>query len=174
MRPLIWTAIAALGACSPPPVAQESEQGSPPSPAATVEAVSNALPDRDESPSPRLGGDDARTLRLTDGGVLRLTISCVDGPGRLVVDAPSFTPIGSEDRFSFGIGNEPVTLVADPTRQKAGGGVTGEGPVPPNLAELFAAADQVSAHYGAQQIGSIAKPETARVDAFVAACSAMR
>ncbi|HEX8213957.1 MAG TPA: hypothetical protein VF582_00630 [Allosphingosinicella sp.] len=84
-------------------------------------------------------------------GTLRMSVVC--SGSKLVATVPSFTPIGSEDRFALAIGQEPVTLVADPTRQKAGTGVRAEGPVPDDFEALLSAADQVGALYGTQKIG---------------------
>jgi hypothetical protein len=86
-------------------------------------------------------------------GTLRMSVVCTGSPSKLVASVPSFTPIGSEDRFALAIGEEPVTLVADPTRQKAGSGVRAEGPVPDNFPALLAAAGEVGALYGTQKIG---------------------
>jgi hypothetical protein len=86
-------------------------------------------------------------------GTLRMSIVCEGSPAKLVANVPSFTPIGSEDRFALAIGQEPVTLVADPTRQRPGAGVRAQGPVPDNFPALLAAADQVGALYGTQKIG---------------------
>jgi hypothetical protein len=105
------------------------------------------------------------------GGRLLLSLFCLETPSRLAVSAPGFLPIGSEDRFSLGLGNEPVTLVADPTRQ-AKGGVTGEGAVPDNFAETLRAAAQVSALYGTQRIGPFPAPDEALKEALVQSCAA--
>ena len=106
-------------------------------------------------------------LQLIDAGKTALTIRCTNG--KLVVHAPSFTPIGSEDRFAFGLGDEPVTMVADPTRQP-GPGVTAETPVPDNLESLWRNAGQMRALYGTQQVGPIAAPPPALADPFLQSC----
>ncbi len=100
------------------------------------------------------GGDDkVATLSLLGAdGRMTMRVQCEAGPARLTVSVPSFTPIGSEDRFAFGVGSEPVTLVADPTRQQAGG-VTAEGSIPEGFAELLNRARTMSALYGTQRIG---------------------
>ena len=119
---------------SGPPVVQ---QGQPKQKAAAVEVES-------------VGGG----LRIDNpDGTLRMSIACSGSPAKLVANVPSFTPIGSEDRFALAIGQEPVTLVADPTRQKPGAGVRAEGPMLGNFSTLLAAADQVGALYGTQKIG---------------------
>lgn len=117
----------------------------------------------------RSGGGS--TLRLVNpDGSLRMSIACSGTPAKLVVSVPSFSPIGSEDRFAFAVGQEPVTLVADPTRQPAGAGVTGEGPAPANFAALFRDAQQIGALYGTQQVGPHIPPPREFVSGFLEAC----
>lgn len=115
--------------------------------------------------------DGGSTLRLVNpDGSLRMRIVCSGTPAKLVVNVPSFTPIGSEDRFAFAVGQEPVTLVADPTRQRAGTGVMAEGPVPGNFAVLFGEAQQIGALYGTQQVGPHMPPTRELVASFLKAC----
>jgi uncharacterized membrane protein len=89
-------------------------------------------------------------LRDADGGAV-FRIICADGGGRIAVNVPSFQPIGSEERLSFGSGGEVVALVADTNGDKVRGGVTGEGAVPEELAGILAG--PVSASYGSQVSG---------------------
>ncbi len=114
---------------------------------------------------------EGTALRLTaaDGSLL-LSIACLGTPAQLVVSAPGLKPIGSEDRFSLGLGEEPVTLVADPTRQGKGG-VTAEGAVPAGFDELLEEAKQVSALYGSQRIGPHPAPIEALKEALAKACA---
>lgn len=115
---------------------------------------------------------EGMALRLTGaGGGLQLSLACLAGPPRLAASAPGFTPIGSEDRFSLGVGDEPVTLVANPDGQKAGSGVTAEGPIPEGFATLIAGATRVSASYGAQQSGPHPPPPAELARRFGEACS---
>jgi hypothetical protein len=145
---------------SGPPVVQqvdEMEPVAPPTAGPAWESVAS-------------GG--ATAVRLTQlGGNVLMSIACLSGPRRLAVTVPSFTAIGSEDRFSFGIDQEPVTLVADPTEQKQPG-VTGEGAVPENFADLIDSAKRISANYGNQQAGPQPAPPEALRDALAKACSA--
>jgi hypothetical protein len=113
---------------------------------------------------------EGMSLRLVQpDGKLVLSIACLGDPKRLVATVPSFQPIASEDRFSLGIGNEPVTLVADPTRQKQPG-IIAEGAVAKDLDRLFADADQISAVYGRQQVGPHPAPDAALKEQFPEAC----
>ncbi|MFC7499074.1 hypothetical protein ACFQRC_07545 [Enterovirga sp. GCM10030262] len=95
---------------------------------------------------------------MSADGSLVLSIVCLAGPTRLAVNVPGFEPVMSEDRFAFGLGEEPVTLVANPYEQDARPGVTGEGPVPDNFEALLNAAGDVRALYGSQQTGPHAPP----------------
>lgn len=141
--------------------------------------VQQVQPDAAAGPSTRLGlgwesvaSGEGATLRLNNpDGSLRMSIACLADPGRLVVAVPSFTPIGSEDRFAFAVGNEPVTLVADPTRQRPGAGVTGEGPIPDDLASLLAGANEIGALYGTQRVGPHIPPPAELAGGFAEACA---
>jgi uncharacterized membrane protein len=95
------------------------------------------------------GAGELALLDADGGAVLR--IICPAGGGRIAVNVPSFQPIGSEERLSFGSGGEVVALVADTNGDKARGGVTGEGAVPDELGDILAG--PVSANYGSQVSG---------------------
>jgi hypothetical protein len=145
---------------SGPPVVQQVDEMEPVAPPTTGPAWES------------VASGAATAVRLTEtGGSVLMSIACLSGPRRVVVTVPSFTPIGSEDRFSFGIDQEPVTLVADPTKQKQPG-VTGEGPVPENFDDLLRSAKQISAHYGNQKAGPYPAPPEALRKALANACSA--
>jgi len=103
-------------------------------------------------------GEGAALRLMSADGSLVLSIACLAGPTRLAINVPGFEPVMSEDRFAFGLGEEPVTLVANPYEQDARPGVTGEGPVPDNFEALLNAAGDVRALYGSQQTGPHAPP----------------
>ena len=116
-------------------------------------------------------GERGTGLRLVgEGGKMAMSIFCPDGGTRLVVSVPSFKPIGSEDRFSLALGQEPVTLVADPTRQNSG--VTAEGAVPDNFSELVDKAGRIGALYGAQQMDPHPAPPKALLEKLAKECGA--
>lgn len=117
------------------------------------------------------GGGNAIRLISPDGTLL-MSVNCLAGPARLVVNVPRFTPIGSEDRFAFAFDDDPITLVADPTRQTAG--VTAEGPIPRGLAEVLERANSVTALYGTQQVGPHIPPPPELGRAFAEACDKLR
>ena len=143
---------------SGPPVAQQVEAAPPPT--------------EGSEPRPRwesiaTGEGSALRLIAADGAPM-MSIACLGAPARLVVTVPSVSSIGREDRLSLGLGQEPVTLVADPTRQK-GPGVTAEGS-PPRRA-LLEKAESVSALYGTQQVGPVPAPPKELREMLVKACT---
>jgi uncharacterized membrane protein len=97
-----------------------------------------------------------------------LSLTCPSGENRLQVNVPSFTPMGSEERLSFGSGGEVEALVADFRGDRRLGGVSAAGAVPTNLAALMGG--PVSASYGSQTSGPHSAVPTAIVASFVAAC----
>ena len=145
---------------SGPPVAQQVDAKTPTSLSAPGRAAWESAT-----------GQPGTALRYVgaDGKPL-LSLACSGSPVRLAAHVPAFSPIGSEDRFSLGLGKEPVTLVADPARQ-SGGGVTGEGPVPNEFERLLKAAGEVSAVYGSSQAGPYPPPPKALADRLAEACS---
>jgi uncharacterized membrane protein len=88
--------------------------------------------------------------------------------GQLVVNLPRATPVGSEERLSFGGGGDVVALVADPRGDASRGGVSGTGPVPAELAAMLKAGPGAS--YGATAIGPLPPVEAEMAGRFVAAC----
>ena len=174
MRLWLLFPLALIAACSPaaPERNEASERaaaGQNPLAGAPLEAL------RPETPWASLASADGYVLRLTGDAVreVRLTLSCLS-PGRVVVNAPGFTPIVGEGRFLVGLGDEPLALVADPARQAPGGGVTAEAPIPVQLGALVAGASEVTARYGNQQSGPHPPPPAALVQEFVRACEAVR
>ena len=93
---------------------------------------------------------------------------CPAGGDQLLVNVPSFRPVGSEERLTFGSDGEVATIVADPAGDRARGGVTGAGEVPADLARLIAGA--VAVNYGSQNSGPHSAPPAQAARAFVAAC----
>ena len=108
-------------------------------------------------------------LALVSGqGNTAIRLFCPAGRNELLVNVPSFKPIGSEERLSFGSGGNAVALVADPRGDAERGGVSGSGPVPDDLKGLVGG--PISASYGAQRSGPHAAPPANSSRAFVTAC----
>ena len=165
--------LGACGAPAPEPNKDEAKVDVPvPSGPPVAQQVEAAPPStQGAEPGPRWesaasGEGSALRLKAADGALL-MNIACLGKPARLVVTMPSFSLVGSEDRFSLGLGSEPITLVADPTRQK-GPGVTAEGPAPERA--LLEKAETVSAHYGTQQVGPVPAPPEKLREMLAKAC----
>ena len=128
----------------------------------------SAAPAAGESPGWQLQSSrEGAALRLA--GVSGIHLFCPARSGKLVVNVAGFRPIASEERLSFGSGGVVVVLVADSGGDALRGGVTGEGPVPAELAAILAG--PMSASYGAQRVGPL--PLTAEADrnAFLTTCA---
>lgn len=162
--PILIAGLALLAACSEEPSAEREavELPEPSGPPVVQQVQEEARPAA--SPAPAASAS-APELRVSQGGTLLMRLSCP--AGQLTLQVPGFTPIGSEDRLTLGIGEEAVTLAADLERP---GGVTGAAPAPDNLAALAARARTLSAVYGAQQAGPVPAPPPARWQALLAAC----
>lgn len=164
----------ALAGCDQPAAgpAAPSEEVSIPEPSGPP-APQN-LPDA-PAPQPPGGWESAASaegmaLRLTGpDGKLLMSVACLGRPPTLTVSVPGFSPIGSEDRFALAVGDEPVTLVADPNRQPDG--VTGRGPVPEGFGTLLAQADRIGALYGTQRVEPAAPPPAELARLLTDACS---
>jgi hypothetical protein len=152
--------LSACGAPAPEEAGNDTADIPVPSGPPILQQAEGEVPDAAVEGVPRwesATGDGGTGIRLVDeGGVTEMSIFCPQARTRLVVSVPKFKAIGSEERFSLALGDEPVTLVADPTRQKQG--VTGEGAVPDNFSELLKKAERIGARYGNQQTGPHALP----------------
>lgn len=114
-------------------------------------------------------GEGAALVLPSASGATAVRLFCAARANRLLVNVPSFRPIGSEERLSFGSGGEAVALVADPRGDRQRGGVSATGAVPANLGRLLAA--PISASYGAQSSGPHPVPPGELVARFVTACA---
>ena len=114
-------------------------------------------------------GEGVALALLSGSGSTAMRLFCPAARNQLLVNVPSFRPIGSEERLSFGSGGEVVALVADPRGDAQRGGVSGSGAVPGNLAALVSG--PVSASYGAQSSGPHPVPPGQLARAFLRACA---
>jgi hypothetical protein len=103
-----------------------------------------------------------------DGSAL-LRLACVRGPATMTVTGEGLRAIGSEERLTLGIGDEPFTFVANPTADRLMG-VEATGPVPADLLARLPGANAVSVAYGAQRIGPHIPPDPESARMFVEAC----
>jgi hypothetical protein len=171
---LLLLLLCACGAPAPEPEKNESVDLPVPSGPPIIQQAKEEVPDTAVEGEPRwesATGEGGTGLRyIGTGGVAALSIFCPEAGKRIVVSVPPFKPIGSEDRFALALGREPVTLVAEPTRQKSG--VTAEGAVPDNLKALLQNAETIGARYGNQQIGPHPAPPKALLEALARECDA--
>ncbi len=114
-------------------------------------------------------GEGVALVLVAPNGATAIRLFCAAGANQLLVNVPSFRPIGSEERLSFGSGGEAAALVADPRGDARRGGVSAMGEVPDNLAALVSG--PIAASYGAQTSGPHASPPGNLARAFAAACS---
>lgn len=151
-----------LGGCRPgDPVGPAGE--SQPSPASTA-AI------RDAAGWELQSDEDGVALALLSAtGVAAIRLSCSTRQTQLQVNVPSFRPIASEERLSFGSGDQVIALVADARGDSQRGGVTGSGPQPDELKSLIWGPIVVS--YGAQKSGPHPAPAREVAAPFLAKCS---
>jgi len=139
---------------SGPPVAQQ------------VGAPKEPPPRRELAWNVTVSGADVALHLLAPDATPVMALTC--SAGRLRAQVPGFTPVGSEDRLTLGVGEEPVALVAQLDARASG--VVGEAPVPEGLERLFEQAESVSAVYGRQQSGPHPAPPEALKEQLVEAC----
>ncbi|MEO8547130.1 MAG: hypothetical protein ABI422_02055 [Sphingomicrobium sp.] len=154
----LLTAALLLEGCGPRDAPHKIERARPDVPVAT------ASPHWDL----RSTGESAVLTLASEAGATAIALSCAAGKDQLLVNVPSFKPIGSEERLSFGSGAQVVALVADPRGDRQRGGVSGSGPVPDDLKALVAGPVAVS--YGAQRSGPYPAPPLDLARRFVTAC----
>lgn len=105
-----------------------------------------------------------------DERVERLRLICRRIPAEFVVQAPDVVPIGSEERFTLGFGEQLFTLVAD-----VGSGlpfVEARAPPTPELVAALRSGAPVAANYGATDLGPHPAPPADLAEAFARDCAA--
>lgn len=157
---LVVTSALLVGGCARPDGAETNVGGADGSTARA--AARNAGWDLQTS------GEGVALALLDNAGGSAIRLLCAAGRNQLLVNVPSFKPIGSEERLSFGSGGNVVALVADSRGDTQRGGVSGSGPVPDDLKRLVGG--PVAASYGAQRSRPHAAPPVDLVRPFVTAC----
>ena len=114
----------------------------------------------------------AALVLLGEGDRQQFHLACLDQPPRMTVLASDFTVIGSEERLTLGAADEAFGFVADVER--VGPGVQAEGAIDPSFLEHLTRSADISAVYGAQQVGPYPAPPSDQTAAFVAACRAIQ
>lgn len=118
--------------------------------------------------SNQVSGSGTALVLTEGGGRPLLRIACVRDPSRMVIMAESFRPIESEERLSFGVDDEPFVFVAEPAKHPSG--VEATSPIHGDLLARLEGAQQVSAVYGAQDLGPYPPPDRDTTARFVGAC----
>jgi uncharacterized membrane protein len=113
-------------------------------------------------------GEGVALALVTASGDTAVRLFCPAGKNQLLVNVPSFRPVGSEERLSFGSGGNVVALVANTRGDAQRGGVSGTGSVPDSLAALVGG--PIAVNYGAQNSGPHPAPPAQEARAFAAAC----
>jgi uncharacterized membrane protein len=146
--------------------------------APAVEPASTVSPSpapAEPTPDQTAGGWDLQSsgegvaLVFPASGDTAIRLFCPADANRILVNVPAFRPVGSEERMTFGSGDEAHTLVADTRGDRERGGVSGTGAVPGNLAALLGG--PVSVNHGSQNSGPHPAPPAGLVRSFVAACT---
>lgn len=173
MRAALLICLMLLSACR---AGQRGDDNAEPDDAGDAATSANGVADTDSASPIAASGrwnlqssGEGTALALLDasgGTVLRLF--CAPGANQLLVNVPTFQPIGSEERLSFGGGGDAVALVADSGGDRRRGGVSGSGQPPTNLVDLLSG--RVSASYGAQTSGPHPAPQRAQARALAEAC----
>lgn len=161
----------ALAACNPAPPADDAA-AAPTAPVTPAQAPPAQAPPAPASPQwalqPATAG--AALLLKSPTGERIIALTCAAAGQQLHINVPTFKPIGSEERLSFGSGGAVEALVADFRGDRQLGGVSAQGAVPANLAALIAG--PLSASYGAQTSGPHLAVPRDLTGQFVAACTA--
>ena len=166
--------LAGLAACSSEPAAPGQEgSGIAASPAAGSPSAATLSPGTPTPPgkwqTTSSGEGDGLFFGASEGEAGLVHVFC-PADGGLLVNVNRFTPVGSEERMSFGSGGTVVALVADPAGDSLRGGVSGEGPVPAELAAIVGGAEGIGVNYGAQNLGPLPPVPPQTAEAFVAGC----
>lgn len=164
---LLSVALLGLAACGRDEATVPAAPPLPPAPPMARPPVAPEPPEAPEAPAP--GTASTGRLTLVDAsGAPALFLFCRDPAGSLVIHAPAFEAIGSEDRLTMGAGDEAFAFVAD--LQAPGPGVTARGVAEPDLFVRMARGEPVSAVYGRQTVGPARAESPAALRDFVARC----
>ena len=105
-------------------------------------------------------------------GTERVRLACRTGDPAFQIVVPGFEPIGSEDRLTLGAGDEAFAHAAD--LGAPGPGVTGGGPIDPDLIDRLARGEPVRAVYGARSVGPLRAAHPEALAAFAGRCRGLQ
>jgi hypothetical protein len=110
----------------------------------------------------------ALILNNPDGS--RVTqLACARDPAVMTVTVDQFRAVGSEERLSFGVDDEPFVFVADPAASGPTG-VEARASISEDLLRRLDGATTISASYGSQRLGPYMPPDPENARRFAAAC----
>ena len=110
----------------------------------------------------------AALVLLGEGDRQQFHLACLDRPARMTVLVSGITVIGSEERLTLGAADEAFGFVADVER--SGPGVQAEAAIDPSFLEHLSRSSDISAVYGAQQVGPYPAPAPDQTAEFTGAC----
>lgn len=170
---------------------EDAEETPPTAPDAVEQNSSNRLPAEphlkqgrsEPAPKPVLQAEPSQSGRWEiassgegdglyfsqDGDARLVTLFCPADQKILIVNIPSFRPIGSEERLSVGARGVVTALVANTEGDRLRGGLSGQGAVPPELKTILSSGTSVS--YADQVLGPLKAVPSELVRTFVAGCS---
>lgn len=155
----VFAATLVLAGCS-----RATEQSSASTPPA--ESTQTASSQRWEAVS---GAEGVALVLLAEGDRQIFHLACTTAPAQVQIIVSNASVIGSEERMTLGVADEAFGFVAD--TERTGPGVLATGAIDPAFLEHLARTTEISAVYGAQQIGPWPAPSQAQRDDFVASCS---
>ncbi len=117
------------------------------------------------------GDEGAALVLLGEGDRQVLHLACLPDPARMQVIASDISVIGSEERLTLGVADEAFGFVADTMR--GGPGVLAEATIDPQFLEHLSRTADISAIYGAQQVGPWPAPPEGQRLTFVQRCSGL-
>ncbi len=159
-----------LAACKPGAPADPSNEAAAAAPASPLRPAAPGDPVLQGSWSLRISSEGPSLSFATSGRQPVLYVACIAPSPDFLVTLPGVTPIGSEERLSFGGGGEVVALVVKVSGRSGGGGVTGAGDRLPTLEAMLRAGPGAS--YGATAIGPLPPVPASVAHGFAAACPA--
>lgn len=116
-------------------------------------------------------GDGGDLVLHDEAGTQLLRLGCSAGPPvELRARFGRFTPIGSEERLSLGLGEEVVTMVAQVVGAE-GPGLIASTRYDAALGTALEQAGSISARYGNQNFGPVGPPDASLVRELLAACA---
>ena len=167
---LAWALAGELAACKPAVPAEPANEAIATAPASTLRPAAPGDPVIKGGWSLQISSEGPSLSFATSGRQPVLNLACIAPSPDLLVTLPGVTPIGSEERLSFGGGGDVVALVVKVRGRSGGGGVTSAGDRPPALEAMLRAGPGAS--YGATAIGPLPPVPANGAHGFAAACPA--